>query len=79
MTPRDAPGGGDRFDPYGVCVCALTDLSNKRDISQLEDTSWVLSSAKPRFGIAQLLSPDLDSLWQCVATDAGATVYSHIP
>lgn len=50
------------LDPNGAYT--LTVLSNKTNISQLEGTSWVLSSAKPRFGVTQLLSHDLDSLWQ---------------
>ncbi|WFD06834.1 hypothetical protein MVES1_002188 [Malassezia vespertilionis] len=46
----------DRLDPY--------DLSNKHDVGSMEGTTWLLSSAKPDYGAAQLTDDSLDTLWQ---------------
>lgn len=32
----------------------------------MEGTSWSLSSAKPKHGVARLMDGDLDTLWQYV-------------
>lgn len=42
------------------------DLSNKSDVGNVEGTSWSLSSAKPKHGVAQLMDENLDTLWQYV-------------
>ncbi|PKI83954.1 Doc1p [Malassezia vespertilionis] len=45
---------------------SYTDLSNKHDVGSMEGTTWLLSSAKPDYGAAQLTDDSLDTLWQYV-------------
>lgn len=52
------------------CVgAALTDPdhTSKTDVGSIEGTTWALSSAKARHGVAQLMDDDLNTLWQYVA------------
>ena len=63
-------------------VSTDADDVGKKDVGKIEGKSWMLSSAKPQHGVAQLMSDDLDTLWQCVGQHigltAGVTERSHI-
>ena len=52
------------LDPRGEVGITDVDLSIKADVGSTEGTTWLLSSAKARNGVAQLMDDDLDTLWQ---------------
>ncbi|WFD31324.1 hypothetical protein MSPP1_002358 [Malassezia sp. CBS 17886] len=57
----------DVLDPYGArrtAVSLTPDVTNKDDVGNREGTTWALSSAKMRHGVAELMDDDLNALWQ---------------
>ncbi|KAI3626249.1 hypothetical protein CBS9595_001610 [Malassezia furfur] len=58
------------LDPY--------DHTSKTDVGSIEGTTWALSSAKARHGVAQLMDDDLNTLWQSEGSQPH-TVTIHFP